>query len=119
MDEEGYFYIVDRKKDLIKVSGFQVWPNEVEKMINSHPKVAESAVGGVPDLAQGEKVIAWVIRKDEGLSAEEVIAWCRKEMAAYKIPFEVYFVDSLPKTGVGKVLRRELVKEYLMKVERG
>ena len=113
MDADGYFYIVDRKKDLIKVSGFQVWPNEVERVINAHPQVAESAVGGVADMAQGEKVIAWVVRKSEELTEEDVRAWCREKLAAYKVPGEVYFIEKLPRTGVGKVLRRELIKAYV------
>ncbi len=113
MDKDGYFFIVDRKKDLIKVGGFQVWPNEIEAVINSHPGVAECAAAGVPDMAQGEKVIAWVVRKDAALTAEEVIAWCRDDLAGYKVPAEVIFVEKLPRSGVGKVLRRELVKGYL------
>ena len=113
MNEEGYFYIVDRKKDLIKVSGFQVWPNEVEQVINRHPQVAESAVGGVPEMAQGEKVVAWVVRKSETLTAEAVREWCRNDLAGYKVPGEVIFIEKLPRTGVGKVLRRELVGEYI------
>lgn len=112
MDKEGYFYIVDRKKDLIKVSGFQVWPNEVEQVINKHPLAAESAVGGVPDMARGEKVIAWVVRKSEELTAEDVRSWCREELAAYKVPDEVHFIEKLPRSGVGKVLRRKLVGDY-------
>ncbi len=112
MDEDGYFYIVDRKKDLIKVSGFQVWPNEVEQVINRHPQVAESAVGGVPDMAKGEKVIAWVVRKPEDLTEEDVRAFCKEKLASYKVPVEIYFIEKLPRTGVGKVLRRELVQKY-------
>lgn len=117
MDEDGYFYIVDRKKDLIKVSGFQVWPNEVEQIINAHPDIVESTVVGVPDMAQGEKVIAWVVRKSKELTAEDVQEWCRLELAAYKVPSEVFFIDKLPRTGVGKVLRRELVEDYMTKVD--
>ncbi len=112
MDREGYFYIVDRKKDLIKVGGFPVWPNEVEAVINTHPGVAESAVAGVPDMAQGEKVVAWVVRKDPALTAESVQEWCRADLMGYKVPREVIFIDKLPRSGVGKVLRRELVNSY-------
>jgi long-chain acyl-CoA synthetase len=115
MDEEGYFYIVDRKKDLIKVGGFQVWPNEVEAVLRTHPGVAECAVAGLPDLAQGEQVVAWVVRKDPDVTAEELIDWCRKDLAGYKVPAEVVFIDKLPRTGVGKVLRRRLVDEYIQK----
>ena len=118
MDAQGYFYIVDRKKDLIKVSGFQVWPNEVERVINTHPGVAECAVAGVPDMAQGEKVIAWVVRKDEHLTADEVRDWCCEDLAAYKLPAEVLFIDALPRSGVGKVLRRELVGAYVAGVDK-
>jgi long-chain acyl-CoA synthetase len=112
MDEDGYFFIVDRKKDLIKVGGLQVWPKDVEAVINSHPGVLECAAAGVPDMAQGEKVIAWVVRKDRDLTEAEVIEWCRKDLASYKLPSEVYFIEKLPRTGVGKVLRRELAGEY-------
>ena len=118
MDAQGYFFIVDRKKDLIKVSGFQVWPNEVERVINTHPGVAECAVGGVLDMAQGEKVIAWVVRKDEGLTAEAIRTWCRKDLTAYKVPAEVIFIEQLPRTGVGKLLRRELAGEYVAGVDK-
>ena len=114
MDEEGYFFIVDRKKDLIKVGGFQVWPNEVEAVLITHPGVSECAAAGLPDMAQGERVAAWVVRKDPDLTAEELIAWCRKDLAGYKVPSEVEFIDKLPRTGVGKVLRRELVREILI-----
>ena len=113
MDREGYFFIVDRKKDLIKVGGFPVWPNEVEAVINTHPGVAESAVAGVPDMAQGEKVVAWVVRKDPALTAEAVMAWCCTDLMGYKVPREVIFIDKLPRSGVGKVLRRELVTDYI------
>lgn len=112
MDEEGYFFIVDRKKDLIKVGGFQVWPNEVEAVLITHPGVAECAAAGLPDMAQGERVAAWVVRKDPDLTAEKLIAWCRKDLAGYKVPAEVVFIDKLPRTGVGKVLRRELAAKY-------
>ncbi|MDK2981509.1 MAG: long-chain acyl-CoA synthetase [Chloroflexota bacterium] len=109
MDEEGYFFIVDRKKDLIKVSGFQVWPNEVEAVLITHPGVAECAAAGLPDMAQGERVVAWVVRKDPELSGEELIEWCRKDLAGYKVPAKVVFIDKLPRTGMGKVLKRELL----------
>jgi long-chain acyl-CoA synthetase len=115
MDKQGYFYIVDRKKDLIKVGGFQVWPNEIEKVIASHRGVMECAVAGVSDLAQGVRVVAWVVCRGNQLTAEEVIAWCRQDLAAYKVPSEVIFVESLPKSGVGKALKRELVSNYQLK----
>jgi long-chain acyl-CoA synthetase len=114
MDADGYFYVVDRKKSLIKVSGFQVWPNEVEPVIASHPAVQEVGVGGVPEKEHGEKVIAWVVIK-KGLSANEndIYAWCRQNLAPYKIPSEIYFKAELPRTSVGKILRRELIRQYL------
>ena len=114
MDEEGYFFIIDRKKSLIKVNGLQVWPNEVEAALNSHPLVIESAVGGVPDLDSGERVIAWIVNKGEQqIDTDELITWCRARLAAYKVPSEFISTDSLPKTGVGKILRRELIAGYL------
>lgn len=116
MDEDGYFYIVDRKKSLIKVSGFQVWPNEVETVINQLPGVAESAVGGVPDLESGERVIAWVVAKEkQRTSEEEILNICRENLVDYKVPSEVFFIQNLPRSGVGKILRRELISDYLKK----
>jgi long-chain acyl-CoA synthetase len=116
MDGDGYFFIVDRKKSLIKVSGFQVWPSEVERVIVSHPDVENCAVGGVPDLKQGEMVIAWVVRKtNKKLSEEDVRGWCQQRLASYKIPSVILFRENLPKSGVGKVLRRELIAEYIEK----
>jgi long-chain acyl-CoA synthetase len=114
MDQDGYFYIVDRKKSLIKVSGFQVWPNEVEQVLISHPSIKEAGVGGVPDPTRGEKVIAWVVLKDNVEKNEkEIRNWCKHNLAPYKIPSEIYFLQSLPRTTVGKILRRELIHEYL------
>jgi long-chain acyl-CoA synthetase len=116
MDEAGYFFIVDRKKSLIKVGGFQVWPNEIETVINSHPGVQESAIGGVPDIGKGERVIAWVVRKNnQDLDTDEILQFCKKQLIFYKIPSEVFFVERIPKTGVGKILRRELISEYINK----
>jgi long-chain acyl-CoA synthetase len=116
MDKKGYFYIIDRKKSLIKVSGFQVWPNEIEKVISAHPKVQDVGVGGLPDLTQSEKVIAWVVLKpNQKLSKEEIREWCRQNLIAYKIPSEIIFRGELPRTSIGKVLRRELIQELLNK----
>lgn len=112
MDEEGYIFIVDRKKDLIKPSGYQVWPREVEEVIASHPAVAEVGVAGIPDAYQGEAVKAWVVlHKGAQATADEIRAYCKQKLAPYKVPKHVAFKDSLPKSMVGKVLRRELVKE--------
>jgi long-chain acyl-CoA synthetase len=113
MDEDGYFYIVDRKKELIKPSGYQVWPREVEEAISEHPKVLEVGVAGIPDPYRGETVKAWVVLKPgEYLSEEEVRDWCKERLAKYKIPTQVEFRDELPKTTVGKILRRELVRQH-------
>lgn len=112
MDEKGFFYIVDRKKELIKPGGYQVWPREVEEVIASHPKVMEVGVAGIPDAYRGETVKAWVVLKpDETASEQEVKDWCRERLAKYKIPTHVEFRDELPKTTVGKILRRELVRQ--------
>ncbi|MGD0574446.1 MAG: long-chain fatty acid--CoA ligase [Anaerolineales bacterium] len=114
MDEDGYFYIVDRKKEMIKVSGYQVWPREVEEALTAHPKVMEAAAAGVPDAYQGETVKAWVVLKPGQTATEdELRTWCRDKLARFKIPKQIEFrSDPLPKTTVGKVLRRELVREH-------
>ena len=113
MDEDGYFYIVDRKKEVIKPGGFQVWPREVEEIIADHPKVFEVGVAGIPDPKRGETVKAWVVpQPDETITMAEVREWCKDKMAAYKVPTHVEFRDELPKTTVGKILRRELVREH-------
>jgi long-chain acyl-CoA synthetase len=114
MDEDGYFYIVDRKKDLIKPGGFQVWPREVEQAIASHPAVLEVAVAGVPDDYRGETVKAWVVVKPgETVTDTGVREWSRERLAAYKVPSQVEFRSELPKSNVGKILRRQLVKEHV------
>jgi len=113
MDEDGYFYIVDRKKELIKPGGFQVWPREVEEAIASHPKVFEVGVGGIPDPNRGETVKAWIVLKPgEELTKEELKAYCKEHLAPYKVPTHYEFRDELPKTTVGKILRRELVRQH-------
>ena len=112
LDEDGYLFIVDRKKDLIKPSGFQVWPREVEEVIAAHPAVAEVSVAGVPDDYQGEAVKAWVVlRAGKQLTSDELRAYCRERLAGYKVPKTVEFRDSLPKSMVGKVLRRVLTEQ--------
>ena len=112
MDEDGYIFIVDRKKDLIKPSGFQVWPREVEEVIATHPAVAEVSVAGVPDEHQGEAVKAWVVlREGQQVTVDELRAYCRERLVGYKVPKQIEFRASLPKTMVGKVLRRVLVKD--------
>ena len=113
MDEDGYFYIVDRKKELIKPGGFQVWPREVEEVIASHPKVLEVGVGGIPDPNRGETVKAWIVVKpSETLTVEELKAYCKEHLAPYKVPTHYEFRTELPKTTVGKILRRELVRQH-------
>ncbi len=112
IDDDGYVFIVDRKKDLIKPGGFQVWPREVEEIIATHPAVAEVSVAGVPDERQGEMVKAWIVlHPGQQVTVDEMRAFCRERLTAYKVPREVEFRQALPKTMVGKVLRRELVKE--------
>ena len=106
---------MDRKKDVIKPSGFQVWPREVEEIIAAHPAVAEVGVAGVPDAYQGEAVKAWVVlRGGQRATADEIRAYCRDKLAAYKVPKYIEFRDSLPKSMIGKVLRRELVAEQMV-----
>ncbi|MFW5816116.1 MAG: AMP-binding protein [Wenzhouxiangella sp.] len=112
MDERGYFYIVDRKKDMILVSGFNVYPNEVEDIVATHPKVLEVGAIGAPDEKSGEVVKVVVVRKDDSLSVKELRDYCRNELTGYKVPKYVEFVDELPKTNVGKILRRELRDQY-------
>ncbi len=108
IDHEGYVFIVDRKKDMILVSGFNVYPNEVEEAVAMHEGVGDVAAIGVPDDNSGEAVKIFVVRKDPNLSAEELIAHCRKQLTGYKVPKHVEFRADLPRTNVGKILRRAL-----------
>jgi long-chain acyl-CoA synthetase len=108
MDERGYFYIVDRKKDMILVSGFNVYPNEIEDVVAMMPGVLEVAAIGIPDDKSGEAVKVFIVRKDPALTAEQVKAFCRENLTGYKLPKVVEFRDSLPKSNVGKILRKEL-----------
>jgi long-chain acyl-CoA synthetase len=117
MDEEGYFYLVDRKKELIKAGGFQVWPRDVEEVLAANPKVLEVGVAGVPHPQYGETVKAWVVLKPgETATADDLKAWCKDKLTSYKIPHEIEFRSELPKTQIGKILRRELVREHKEKV---
>jgi long-chain acyl-CoA synthetase len=111
MDERGYTKIVDRKKDMILVSGFNVYPNEIEEVIASHPGVLECAVIGVEDSRSGEAVKAFVVKKDPNLTAEDIIKYCGTQLTNYKVPKKIEFRTDLPKTNVGKILRRELRDE--------
>jgi long-chain acyl-CoA synthetase len=108
MDERGYVKIVDRKKDMILVSGFNVYPNEIEQVVNLHNGVLECAAIGVPDEKSGEAVKLFVVKKDPTLSEEDLTRYCKDNFTAYKRPKYIEFRDDLPKTNVGKILRREL-----------
>jgi long-chain acyl-CoA synthetase len=109
LDDDGYLFIVDRKKDLIKTSGYQVWPREVEEVLAAHPAVAEVGAAGVPDAVKGEAVKAWVVlRAGHAATEAELRAFCRERLAPYKVPSRIEFRTDLPKTMVGKVLRRVL-----------
>jgi long-chain acyl-CoA synthetase len=113
MDAQGFFRIVDRKKDMVLVSGFNVYPNEVEDAIARHDAVLECAVIGVPDARTGEAVHAYVVAQGEGLDEEAVRAHCRRLLTDYKVPRRVEFRTELPKTPIGKILRKDLRAEYL------
>ena len=109
MDADGWFYLVDRKKDMINASGYKIWPREVEDLLYTHPAVREVAVIGVPDAERGETVKAFVsLKAGASVSPEEIIAYGRETMAAYKYPRIVEIIDELPKTTTGKILRRQL-----------
>jgi long-chain acyl-CoA synthetase len=117
MDADGYFYLVDRLKEVIKAGGYQVWPREVEEVIVQHPAVLETGVAGVIRPGRGETVKAWVVLKPGATcTSEEIQWWCEQQLVQYKTPTEVEFVERLPRTGVGKLLRRELIR---MDQERG
>ncbi len=108
MDERGYIRIVDRKKDMMLVSGFNVYPNEIEQVVNLHPGVLECAAVGVADERAGEAVKLFVVKNDPTLAEEDIANWCRDNFTAYKRPKYIEFRDELPKSNVGKILRREL-----------
>jgi long-chain acyl-CoA synthetase len=119
LDEDGYFYIVDRKKDLILTASYNVYPREVEETLYQHPKVLEAAVVGLPDKVRGEKVAAYVVLKPgETAKASEIRTFCRERLANYKVPRAVYFRQELPKSMEGKVLRRALREEELARMQR-
>ncbi len=118
MDDEGYFYIVDRKKDLIISGGYNIYPREIDEVLHAHPKIEEAVSVGIPHEARGEIVKAYVVIRDgEELSRSDVIAYCREKLANYKVPRRVEFRKDLPKTMVGKVLRRALRDEEVAKIE--
>jgi long-chain acyl-CoA synthetase len=118
MDEDGYFYIVDRKKDMVVVSGYNVYPREVEEILFEHPDVAEAVAIGVADEYRGESVKGFVVKRSgASTTEEEVLAFCKERLAAYKTPKAVEFREELPKSAVGKLLRRVLVDEECAKTE--
>jgi long-chain acyl-CoA synthetase len=117
MNAQGTFRIVDRKKDMILVSGFNVYPNEIEDALARHDGVLEAAVIGVPDSKTGEGVRAYVVKRDPTLSAEALMAHCRKLLTGYKVPARIEFRDELPKTPVGKILRRDLRQEVMASMQ--
>jgi long-chain acyl-CoA synthetase len=118
LDEDSFLFIVDRQKDLIKTSGFQVWPREIEEVLAAHPAVQEAGVAGVPDAVKGEVVKAWVVsRPGTNPSVDQLRSFCREKLAPYKTPAHVEFRDSLPKNVAGKVLRRVLVAEHKARVQ--
>ena len=122
MDEDGWFYMVDRKKDMIVASGYKVWPRDVEDVIYQHPAVKETAVVGVPDAYRGETVKAFVALKEENkgsVTPEEIISFCKERMAAYKYPRQVEIVPEIPKTLTGKFLRRTLRAKEESKTSNG
>jgi long-chain acyl-CoA synthetase len=112
-DSEGYIKIVDRKKDMILVSGFNVIPGEIEDYVNTHPEILESAAIGVADEHSGEIVVLYAVRKKNStLTEQELKAFCREGLTAYKLPRHIHFTDDLPKSNIGKVLRRELREQH-------
>jgi long-chain acyl-CoA synthetase len=114
MDEEGYVFLTDRKKDLIKTSGYQVWPREIEEVLSQHAAIAEVGVAGVPDSLRGEAVKAWVVlRAGQQATDEELRKFCREQLAPFKVPQAIEFRTELPKSLVGKILRRELVRQHV------
>ncbi|MBI4681224.1 MAG: AMP-binding protein, partial [Nitrospirae bacterium] len=113
-DEDGYFYIVDRKKDMVIVGGMNVYTRQVEEVLYTHPKVLEAAVIGIEDKLRGELPVAIIVLKENQLATEkEIIEYCKERLANYKVPKEVEFVTALPKTATGKILKRELKKRRL------
>jgi long-chain acyl-CoA synthetase len=119
MDERGYIKLIDRKKDMIVVSGFNVYPNEIEAIVAAHPGVTEAAVIGVPDEHSGEAVMLFVVRRDPKLSSEDIVRYCKENLTGYKRPRHIEFRDSLPHTNVGKVLRKDLREEALKTMATG
>jgi long-chain acyl-CoA synthetase len=121
MDEDGYFYIVDRKKDMALIGGFNVYPNNIEKVISSHPAVLEAGVAAIPhpEKVGQEALKAWVVlRPGQTVTEQELIDFCTKSLARYEVPTRFTFVEELPKSAVGKTLRRELIQMELAEREK-
>jgi long-chain acyl-CoA synthetase len=119
MDEDGYFYIVDRKKDMIIAGGYNIYPRDIDEVLFEHPKILEACAIGIPDAYRGETVKAYVVLKPgEQMKAEEVIEYCKTKLAKYKVPTQVEFIDTLPKSNVGKILRKELRAKELDKMKK-
>ena len=108
ISKDGYLTIVDRKKDMIISSGYNVFPNELEDFLSTHPDILEAGVIGVPDKNRGEHIKAFIVKKNKNLSETDVIMFCKEGLTEYKVPKKIIFIDDLPKTNVGKILRREL-----------
>ncbi len=120
MDEDGYFYITDRKKELIIVGGFNVFPREIDELIYQHPKVKEGITVGIPDPYRGERIKVYIVLKEgETATEEEFIAYFRQNLTPYKVPSEVEFRTELPKSAIGKILRRQLREEEIRKAQSG
>ena len=118
VDEDGYFYLVDRKKELIKVGGLQVWPKEVEEILLTIPDIQDVGVAGIPDDSGGEYVKAWIVlNQGASLSEEQIKQWCYQRIARFKVPAEIEFIAELPRSSVGKILRRQLVQRELAKTK--
>ncbi|WP_175686507.1 AMP-binding protein [Burkholderia anthina] len=119
MDARGFIRLIDRKKDMILVSGFNVYPNEIEEVLVMHPGISEAAAIGIPDEVQGERIKVFVVRRDPALTVDDVLAHCRKNLTGYKMPKFVEFRDALPQTNVGKILRRALRDEEMARIKAG
>jgi long-chain acyl-CoA synthetase len=118
MDEDGYLTVVDRKKDIIIAGGFNIYPNEIDDILFCHPKIAEACTIGIPDQYRGETVKSYIVLNEgETMDAAEIEAFCRESLAPYKIPKQVEFIDELPKSSVGKILRRALKEQELNKTK--
>ncbi|MEM2047934.1 MAG: long-chain fatty acid--CoA ligase, partial [Candidatus Jordarchaeales archaeon] len=122
MDDDGYFYVGDRKKELIKYKGYSVFPREIEEVLFKHEAVQDAAAVGIPDPAVGEVIKAFVVLKPEykgKVTENDILEYCKKNLAAYKVPKEIEFRDALPRTIVGKLLRRVLREEEIKKKQAG